>query len=540
MRVQLGKDRRCALALTEQNNAIECTPFFSSGISKEHTGGRCNRFRLTRSLRAFISTILILTSYLSSTQALGNEFVRLDFNLVLLGDYALGTVFLELFDDRPLTTTNFLQYVDANLYDETIMHRLVSNFVLQGGGFYPVLVTEPPPLNVSLDPTAKVDLDGDPNTPNPTVLNEFDNSPFRSNLRGTVSMAKVGGDPDSATNQFFFNLTNNSANLDNNNGGFTVFAEVVGNGMTLIDAFNGGLTTTNLNPDTDDNGIRDGGPFGTVPFTGSTLLTLDEANRVNYYKSSSVTNIPGSGLVLTAEESFIDIGATFTGGGLLIIDPGKELGTGSGISLGKSIENRGTFAPGLAIGTVSLSEFEQTSSGLLDIQLNGTAAGSEYDQVITNGAADLDGTLRVSLLSGFDPNLGDSFNILSAVGGIQGSFQSLDLPDLSAGLFWDVTKSANSFTLSVVAPDFNSDGTVNLADLAIWESEYGMSPGVQADGNGDGVVDGKDFLIWQQNYGATFPLSSINSIPEPATLLLLCLGALAKPRAVRLVLRRSK
>jgi peptidyl-prolyl cis-trans isomerase A (cyclophilin A) len=48
-----------------------------------------------------------------------------------------------------------------------------------------------------------------------------------SNLRGTIAMAKLGGDPDSATSEFFFNLADNSENLDNQNGGFTVFAQVI-------------------------------------------------------------------------------------------------------------------------------------------------------------------------------------------------------------------------------------------------------------------------------------------------------------------------
>lgn len=63
-------------------------------------------------------------------------------------------------------------------------------------------------------------------------MNEF--SPTRSNVRATVAMAKVGGNPDSATSQFFVNLADNSANLDNQNGGFTVFATVV-EGMDVVD-----------------------------------------------------------------------------------------------------------------------------------------------------------------------------------------------------------------------------------------------------------------------------------------------------------------
>jgi hypothetical protein len=65
----------------------------------------------------------------------------------------------------------------------------------------------------------------------PPVQNEFG----RSNLRGTVAMAKLGDDPNSATSQFFINLNDNSQNLDNQNGGFTVFGEVINNGMAIAD-----------------------------------------------------------------------------------------------------------------------------------------------------------------------------------------------------------------------------------------------------------------------------------------------------------------
>lgn len=129
---------------------------------------------------------------------------------------SLGDVVLQLVDDAPITTDNFLQYVEDGFYDGTIFHRVVPDFVVQGGGFLPGMVMQ----------------DGlrDP------IMNEF--SPSRSNLRGTVAMAKLGGDPDSATSQFFFNLDDNSSNLDNQNGGFTVFANVV-EGLDVVDAIAG-------------------------------------------------------------------------------------------------------------------------------------------------------------------------------------------------------------------------------------------------------------------------------------------------------------
>jgi cyclophilin family peptidyl-prolyl cis-trans isomerase len=124
---------------------------------------------------------------------------------------------IELYDDlTPLTVQNFLRYVQnpntAADYIGTFFHRAVKGFVLQGGGF-----------NASTG--AHIDTFA-------TVHNEF--SPERSNVRGTVAMAKVGDDPNSATSEWFVNLADNSQNLDNQNGGFTVFGEVV-SGMEFVD-----------------------------------------------------------------------------------------------------------------------------------------------------------------------------------------------------------------------------------------------------------------------------------------------------------------
>lgn len=119
--------------------------------------------------------------------------------------------------DAPRTVANFLQYVNQGLYDGSFFHRLVRGFVIQGGG---LRVSETGTLSQVPTSTA--------------IANEFSRS--RSNLRGTVAMAKVASNPDSATSQWFINLADNSANLDNQNGGFTVFGRVLAPGMVVADS----------------------------------------------------------------------------------------------------------------------------------------------------------------------------------------------------------------------------------------------------------------------------------------------------------------
>ena len=135
------------------------------------------------------------------------------------------TIYFELFDKKgsaelltKATAKNFLEYIKKGVYEGMIFHRSVPGFVVQGGGF-----SAP---DVSL-------ADGGM----PSELENFgpiENQPGNSNLRGTVAMAKIGGQPDSATNQFFVNLGDNAA-LDTQNSGFTVFGKVLGQGMDIVD-----------------------------------------------------------------------------------------------------------------------------------------------------------------------------------------------------------------------------------------------------------------------------------------------------------------
>ncbi|MDV6340827.1 peptidylprolyl isomerase [Nitrosomonas sp. Is24] len=132
---------------------------------------------------------------------------------------SMGQFCIELFETQiPITTANFLKYIDSDAYTNGIFHRSIPGFVIQGGGFKVVDGTSGESL-VAV------------NTFSP-IINEFK----ISNTRGTVAMAKLGGNPNSATSQWFVNLADNSANLDYQNGGFTVFGRVIFDGMTVFDA----------------------------------------------------------------------------------------------------------------------------------------------------------------------------------------------------------------------------------------------------------------------------------------------------------------
>jgi cyclophilin family peptidyl-prolyl cis-trans isomerase len=132
----------------------------------------------------------------------------------------LGDIDVLLLQDiAPATVANFLGYVNPSIYDGSFIHRSVLNFVIQGGGYKFVSgqITDLPSHG--------------------SVVNEF----HVSNTRGTLAMAKLSGDPNSATNQWFFNESDSNASgpngLDTQNGGFTVFGRITtSSGLATMDA----------------------------------------------------------------------------------------------------------------------------------------------------------------------------------------------------------------------------------------------------------------------------------------------------------------
>jgi len=142
--------------------------------------------------------------------------------IILITNY--GPINLELdFDKAPKSAANFLHYTKQNFYDGTIFHRVVNDFMIQGGGFEPYMQKK---------------LNGDP------IENEADNG--LSNLTGTVAMARTS-DPHSATSQFFINVSDNHF-LDHRDKtdvgwGYAVFGRVV-EGMDVINKIKGCETTS--------------------------------------------------------------------------------------------------------------------------------------------------------------------------------------------------------------------------------------------------------------------------------------------------------
>lgn len=141
------------------------------------------------------------------------------------------------------------------------------------------------------------------------------------------------------------------------------------------------------------------------------------------------------------------------------------------------------------------------------------------------GAATLDGDLDISLAAGLTPTAGMSFPLLSAASGVSGLFDTAQFPTLGAGLFWNLDYGANDVVLEVLAAaaaDFNFDGDVDGADLAIWEAGYGVDD--RGDATGDGASLGEDFLIWQRT-ATTDAAPVAQPVPEPSTLWLCGIAA---------------
>lgn len=286
------------------------------------------------------------------------------------GDYYVMT-----YDElTPGTAQNFIDLVESGAYDDMFFHRLASNFVVQGGGFtisddaqsVGVITTDPidnefdafktaDGVNASITNGSPVvqlpagtDLSGvsvgdnivvalseapstgqflvneivavDDGADTVTIGGNYGSTNTGLfwyaapdvNTRGTLSMAKLGGDPDSATSQFFVNLADNTANLDGQNGGFTIFGEVLFDGMDVFDAVNAGNSF-----DLTDDYTENASALGDVPLQNYSNAD-GKPDRDDFVLTESMTVLDGVTYTVTANSAPDDIAVAFVDGQMRI------------------------------------------------------------------------------------------------------------------------------------------------------------------------------------------------------------------------------
>jgi cyclophilin family peptidyl-prolyl cis-trans isomerase len=166
----------------------------------------------TGAIRVLVSLCLALAAAAAPARAqIGGCTPNFSGAIVYVIETPLGDIPVQLYPNMaPQTVANFRAYADSSDWDGSLVHRSVPGFVIQGGGFREVA-------------GAYQTIPTDPAVPN---------EPCLSNTVGTIAMARVGGQPNSATSQWFINLANNTP-LDSVDGGFTAFGRVIGGGMNV-------------------------------------------------------------------------------------------------------------------------------------------------------------------------------------------------------------------------------------------------------------------------------------------------------------------
>lgn len=179
--------------------------------------GKKSRVQRTRLLATAVVILLVVSLVTVYVLKPRTQSTVVSNKVLLMTDY--GNITIQLYDDIPITAGNFKNLTIQGVYDGTIFHRVVQDFVIQGGDASPKGITVP------------------------TISDELPNK--HSNVRGSVAMAKTN-QSNSATSQFFINVKDN-LNLDSN---YSVFGTVI-SGMEVVD------TIKNVPVDTNDKPLQD-------------------------------------------------------------------------------------------------------------------------------------------------------------------------------------------------------------------------------------------------------------------------------------------
>ncbi len=275
---------------------------------------------------------------------------------------------------------------------------------------------------------------------------------------------------------------------------------------------------------------------GTLGLTDSGL-SIDQGAPLGAdltLNADQMLEVAGSVFIGSRGTLTLDSGVLDGGDEVLIEDGATVMGAGT-VRSPVFVENNGKLRPGLSPGELLIEgPFAQTGSGSLFIEVGGLVPATGHDLLTVTGAADLGGTLEISLINGFLPQIGDEVTFLTASGGVLDEFDALLVPNVS-GLILEVMYRSQSVVLRVsssapVPGDADGDGDVDAFDLGIWQTQFGMTgEDVSADFDDDGDVDAFDLGLWQTNFGTGVDAT----VPEPATVAILLAAAAAGGRARR-------
>ena len=245
----------------------------------------------------------------------------------------------------------------------------------------------------------------------------------------------------------------------------------------------------------------------------------------------TVDNLAISGAITLGPNGLINSNSVTLNGGTL---------SGEGIVNTPSFINSGFLSPGEDIATLdTLGSYEQTSLGVLEVELGGLLPGVSHDALEITSSAKLDGSLSIELVGGYTPPIGSTFTVLTA-SALEGQFSSLqEVTSLPNGLAWNVLYGTSSVAIQLVSGslsgDYNADGTVDAADYTVWQDNLGLdASALNGNGSGAATVVRADYLLWKTNFEALASGSEgTAAVPEPGSLLLALLALIAVPLRVR-------
>jgi T5SS/PEP-CTERM-associated repeat protein len=269
---------------------------------------------------------------------------------------------------------------------------------------------------------------------------------------------------------------------------------------------------------------------GVVNLLGTEITDPSPLSSVGYLTSAnaSIAAQPGSTGNVNVTETLLN--------GLNIISSAWNV-TGS-LALG------GTTSAAGGAGAISIGPLNSVTVGSnLKVWPGGTLALAQGGTLDISGAANLGGDLKFSLSATPDPHAGDSFQILSATGGVSGTFASTMLPTLDPGLSWKVVYSSTNVSLTVVsglAGDFNSNGVVDAADYVAWRNNIGSTTALPNDSIG-GTIGPAQYNEWRSHFGQTSGSGSGAiairgaAVPEPPAAMLMIAAAICMVARRRIV-----